>query len=76
MTRGFLIQEEREGLFISYDGGEHWTEKTEEDGLPAGELGRIGLAIAKNKPNVVYALVEAKKNALYKSVDGGEKWKK
>ena len=64
------------GLFISYDGGEHWTEKTEEDGLPAGELGRIGLAIAKNKPNVVYALVEAKKNALYKSVDGGEKWKK
>ena len=64
------------GLFVSYDGGEHWTEKTEEDGLPAGELGRIGLAIAKNKPDVVYALVEAKKNALYKSVDGGEKWKK
>ena len=64
------------GLFVSYDGGEHWTEKTEDDGLPAGELGRIGLAIAKNKPNVVYALVEAKKNALYKSVDGGEKWKK
>ena len=64
------------GLFVSYDGGEHWTEKTEEDGLPAGELGRIGLAIAKNKSNVVYALVEAKKNALYKSVDGGEKWKK
>ena len=64
------------GLFISYDGGENWKEKTEEDGLPAGELGRVGLAIAKNKPNVVYALVEAKKNALYKSVDGGEKWKK
>ena len=64
------------GLFVSYDGGEHWTEKTEDDGLPAGELGRIGLAIAKNKPNVVYALVEAKKNALYKSIDGGEKWKK
>ena len=64
------------GLFISYDGGENWKEKTEEDGLPAGELGRIGLAIAKNKSNVVYALVEAKKNALYKSVDGGEKWKK
>ena len=64
------------GLFVSHDGGEHWTEKKEEDGLPAGELGRIGLAIAKNKPNVVYALIEAKKNALYKSVDGGEKWKK
>ena len=67
---------EGSGLFISYDGGESWKEKTEEDGLPKGELGRIGLAIAKNKPNIVYALVEAKKNALYKSVDGGEKWVK
>ena len=67
---------EGSGLFVSYDGGESWKEKTEEDGLPKGELGRIGLAIAKNKPNIVYALVEAKKNALYKSVDGGEKWTK
>ena len=67
---------EGSGLFVSYDGGESWKEKTEKDGLPKGELGRIGLAIAKNKPNIVYALVEAKKNALYKSVDGGEKWAK
>ena len=44
--------------------------------MPKGDLGRIGLAIAKNKPNIVYALVEAKKNALYKSIDGGEKWAK
>ena len=67
---------EGSGLFISYDGGETWKEKTKDDGLPAGELGRIGLAIAKNKPNIIYALVEAKKNALYKSTDGGEKWEK
>ena len=65
---------EGSGLFITYDGGENWTEKTDEDGLPAGDLGRIGIAIARNKPNVVYALVEAKKNALYKSTDGGESW--
>ncbi len=64
------------GLFISYDGGENWKEKTDQDGLPKGDLGRIGLAIAKNKPNIVYALVEAKKNALYQSIDGGEKWVK
>ena len=67
---------EGSGLFVSYDGGESWKEKTNEDGLPKGGLGRIGLAIAKNKPNIVYALVEAKKNALYKSIDGGEKWAK
>lgn len=64
------------GLYISYDGGETWTPRTEKDGLPKGPLGRIGLAIAHNKPNVVYALVEAQENALYRSDDGGFKWRK
>ena len=41
-----------------------------------GELGRIGVAIAPSNPDIIYALVEAKKNALYKSEDGGFKWKK
>ena len=44
---------------------------TEKEGFPKGELGRIGVAISRSNPNVVYALVEAKKNALYKSEDGG-----
>jgi len=64
------------GLHITHDGGKSWKKITEEDGLPKGELGRIGIAIAPSKPNIVYALVEAKKNALYKSEDGGYKWKK
>ncbi len=67
---------EGSGLYITYDGGENWTKKTDEDGLPKGNLGRMGLAIAPSSPNIVYALVEAKKNALYKSEDGGAKWKK
>lgn len=64
------------GLHITYDGGNTWKKATEEDGFPKGDLGRIGVAIAANKPNTIYALVEAKKNALYKSEDGGFKWKK
>ncbi len=64
------------GLYVSHDGGETWTRRTDADGLPEGELGRIGLAIAASKPNIVYALVEAKDNALYKSTDGGKKWQK
>ena len=64
------------GLYMTHDGGTNWKEITDEDGFPKGELGRIGIAIARNKPNVVYALVEAKKNALYKSEDGGFTWKK
>jgi len=62
------------GLYITIDGGKNWTKKTDIDGLPEGELGRIGLAISHNKPNIIYALIEAKKNALYKSIDGGDKW--
>ncbi|MGB3465323.1 MAG: hypothetical protein WBA74_08635, partial [Cyclobacteriaceae bacterium] len=62
------------GLYVTYDGGENWEKKTDEDGLPKGELGRIGLAIAPSSPNIVYALVESKKNALYKSTDGGFTW--
>ncbi len=62
---------EGSGIFITHDAGKTWEKRTEKDGLPEGELGRIGLAIAKNKPTIVYALIEAKKNALYKSTDGG-----
>ena len=67
---------EGSGIFITHNGGETWEERTDKDGLPKGNLGRIGLAIAKNKPNIVYALIEAKKNALYKSDDGGFTFKK
>lgn len=64
------------GLYLTYDGGENWTKLGTEEGLPKGEIGRIGLGISANNPKVVYALVESKKNALYRSEDGGHKWKK
>ncbi len=66
---------EGSGLHITHDGGNTWKKLTSKDGLPKGNLGRIGIGIATNKPNIVYALIEAKKNALYKSEDGGFTWK-
>lgn len=64
------------GLHVTYDGGETWRRATPEDGLPAGELGRIGVAISHSNPEVVYALVEARgKNAVLRSGDGGRTWK-
>lgn len=63
------------GIYITYDGGKNWKKLGKDEGLPDGELGRTGLAISRSKPDVVYALVESSKNALYRSDDGGNTWK-
>ncbi|MBW3552151.1 MAG: hypothetical protein KY466_01505 [Gemmatimonadetes bacterium] len=63
------------GLWQSWDGGETWRRLTEEEGLPEGELGRIGLAFSESDPSVAYALVEAEKSALLRSDDGGVTWR-
>ena len=63
------------GLYITTDAGNTWKKLTEKDGLPKGELGRIGVAFAPGKPNIVYAIIEAKKSAFFRSNDGGFKWK-
>jgi hypothetical protein len=64
------------GLWTSSDGGTTWKRLTEKDGLPAGELGRIGVAFCRSHPEVVYALIEAWKSALLRSDDGGVTWRK
>ncbi|MBD0776552.1 hypothetical protein HPE56_02005 [Maribacter sp. ANRC-HE7] len=62
------------GLYLTLDGGGSWKKIAEKQGLPSGDLGRIGMAIAPSDPNRVYAKVEAAKNALYRSDDGGSSW--
>lgn len=63
------------GLYKSTDGGTTWAEMT--NGIPAGDKGRIGLAISASNPRVVMALVEtADRNTqgTYRSEDGGATW--
>jgi photosystem II stability/assembly factor-like uncharacterized protein len=62
------------GLFKSTDGGTTWRKLTTD--LPTGDLGRIVLAIAPSKPEIVYAMVESKQSALYRSTNRGENWEK
>jgi len=65
------------GLFKSTDGGERWTELTpaSSKGLPDKPYGRIAVAVAPSKPQVVYAMIESKKSGLFRSDDGGASWK-
>ncbi|MCD6347555.1 MAG: hypothetical protein J7L96_09070, partial [Bacteroidales bacterium] len=67
---------EGSGIHITWDGGKTWKKLSEKDGLPAGNLGRIGLAIAASNSKRVYALIESKKNAFYRSDNGGLNWRK
>ena len=66
------------GLYKSTDGGDHWTELTASNshGLPEKPYGRIAVAVAPGKPNVVYAMIESKSSALFRSDDAGKTWKR
>jgi photosystem II stability/assembly factor-like uncharacterized protein len=59
------------GLYRTTDAGKTW-EKLK---VVEGDLGRIAIAVAPTRPNVVYAAVEAKeKSAVYRSDDMGKTW--
>ena len=66
------------GIFKSTDAGEHWTEINpgNAQGLPEKPYGRIAIAVAPSKPQVVYAIIESKSSALYRSDDAGKTWKR
>jgi photosystem II stability/assembly factor-like uncharacterized protein len=61
------------GLYRSEDNGVTW-KHLEENGLPEGILGKIGIAISGADSNRVYAIIEAKEGGLYRSDDAGVHW--
>ena len=61
------------GLYRSTDSGTTWAQLSG-NGLPDGDWGRVGVAVAGDGKRV-YALIEAgKKSGLYRSEDGGNTW--
>ena len=60
----------------STDGGATWRKL--ENGLPADDKGKIGLAISPQNPDVIYATIELahRKGGFYRSTDGGGSWEK
>ncbi|HUU33702.1 MAG TPA: hypothetical protein VMW48_06535, partial [Vicinamibacterales bacterium] len=63
-------------LYKSTDGGDTWTDISDRPGLPKGDKGRIGLALAPSRPDRVWALIDAAGEAqgLYRSDDAGATW--
>lgn len=62
-----------DGLYRSRDGGITWQRLTGH-GLPAGFMGRIGVAVAASNPRCVYALIQSRAGLLWRSDDGGDHW--
>ena len=61
------------GIYKSTDGGESWSELT--NGIPEGDKGRIGLAIARTNPKVLNATIEhGSASGTYRTEDGGATW--
>src|SRR5579862_3264986 len=64
------------GLFKTTDGGDHWTEITRNPGMPAGIIGKIGVAVSGADSGRVYAIVENENGGVFSSDDGGARWTK
>ncbi len=63
------------GIWKSTDAGQTWAKI--ETGLPAGPKGRIGLAIYRLNPNVLYATVEhPAESGVYRTDNAGASWRK
>jgi len=63
-------------IYKSTDGGETWNKLS--NGLPKSNMGKIGLAMSPQKPDVIYAAIELdrRKGGVYKSENQGNSWKK
>ncbi len=76
-------------LWKSVDGGDSWTRLTNaglDNGLPTGDIGRIGIDVYAGNPNIVYVAVEQgerfnastayeqREAGIYRSEDKGESW--
>lgn len=64
------------GLYRSKDGGETWERL--KNGLPSGNMGKIGLAVSPQKPDIIYAAIELNKRTggVFKSTNRGASWVK
>ncbi|WP_430823306.1 VPS10 domain-containing protein [Carboxylicivirga sp. N1Y90] len=63
-------------IYSSKDGGESWQKLKK--GLPNSNMGKIGLAISPQNPDVIYAAIELdrRQGGVYRSTNKGQSWSK
>jgi len=87
MPWGFVGTGPGAALYRSRDSGRTW-ERCDK-GLPSGPLGRIGMSVARSKPDTVYVVIESpqggtgslfdqssKYGGIFRSDDAGATWKR
>lgn len=64
------------GIHRSSDGGATWEQL--KNGIPGSNLGKIGLAVSPQNPDVLYAAIELDRRtgAVYRSENRGSSWEK
>lgn len=65
------------GIWKSTDGGRTWNEL--QGGIPSGDKGRIGIALAESNPRVLMALIQTaddETTGVYRTEDAGLTWER
>ena len=60
------------GIYKTTDGGDTWTKL--KNGLPTGDLGKIGLAVSAADPQRIWATIGGDSGGIFRSDDGGNNW--
>lgn len=71
----FLPAGPESAIWKTTDAGRTWTKLT--NGLPSGELGRIGVSVCRSRPSTVYAVIHAAGNTggVFRTDDAGATWR-
>lgn len=61
------------GIYKTTNGGDTWTRL--QDGLPKGEMGKIGISVSAPNPDRIFATIGGDDGGIYRSDDSGKTWK-